>query len=298
MSDTKQGHPEAQHKSFSAVSGAPTGDETESTTHGAPHELAVRAQVEVAAGNEPGRAPPIVFLDMDDVLCLSNQFGSREMLKIIRQESPDRPELWAGLVDAEAAANLYELHMDFRPAFVVSSSWATYLDREQMCQALTRTNLQFVVDNLHAEWRTPRARSSSRRDEITWWLDEHRQPGQAFLVIDDSYSGIGLAHSPLALDGHVVLCRSGYGFTRKRLKEAKFQLLRQLCGRPFQVSTQAPSRASTGPEDDPGTQGSTAVLQRPKVSLSSLTSTEPRTSEDTRRTIAQGRIAELKPDQA
>lgn len=228
MSDTKQVHPEFQHKSISAAGGGPTGGEADSAPHDAPHELAVSPQVEVPAGNEPGHARPIVFLDMDDVLCLSNQFGSREMLKIIRQESPDRPELWAGLVDADAVANLYELHRDFGPAFIISSSWATYLDREQMCHVLMRTNLQFVVDNLHAEWRTPRARSSSRRDEITWWLDAHRMPRQAYLVIDDSYSGTGLAHSPLALDGHVVLCRSGHGFTKKRLKEAKFQLQRQL----------------------------------------------------------------------
>lgn len=171
---------------------------------------------------------PIVFLDMDDVLCLSDQFGSREMLKIIQEEAPDRPELWTGLVDAEAAVNLYELHKEFLPWYVVSSSWATYLDQGQMCQALTRTKLQFVVDNLHAEWRTPRALSSSRRDEITWWLDAHHEPGQPFLVIDDSYSGTGLAHSPLALNGHVLLCRSGYGFTKKRLKEARYQLQRQL----------------------------------------------------------------------
>jgi hypothetical protein len=171
---------------------------------------------------------PIVFLDMDDVLCLSDQFGSLEMLRIIQHEIPDRPELWAGLVDGEAAANLYELHLDFMPWYVVSSSWATYLDRDQMCQALTRTKLQFVVDNLHSEWRTPRALSSSRRDEVEWWLDAHHKPEQPFLVIDDSYSGTGLAYSPLALNGHVLLCRSGYGFTKKRLKEARYQLRRQL----------------------------------------------------------------------
>lgn len=171
---------------------------------------------------------PIVFLDMDDVLCLSIRFGSREMLKIIQQEVPDRPELWAGLVDAEAAVNLYELHAQFVPWYVISSSWATYLDHDQMCQALTRTKLQFVVDNLHAEWRTPRALSSSRLDEIQWWLEAHREPDQPFLVIDDSYSGTGLAYSPLALNRHVVLCRSGYGFTKKRLKEARYQLQRQL----------------------------------------------------------------------
>lgn len=171
---------------------------------------------------------PLVFLDMDDVLCLHKDYHSGRMLQIFKQPVPDDPELWKWLVDAGAAENLRQLNAEFRPAYVISSSWATYLNREQMCEALTRTQLQFVVENLHPEWRTPRARSSSRRDEINWWLDAHRQPSQPFIVLDDSWSGTGLAHSPLALDGHVILCRSGFGFTKKRLKEAHRQLMRQM----------------------------------------------------------------------
>jgi hypothetical protein len=172
-------------------------------------------------------ARPLVFLDMDDVLCLDDVHHSGQMLKIFEQKIQDYPEMWERLVDASAAENLRQLHAEFKPVYVISSSWATYLDREKMCEALTRTKLQFVVENLHAEWRTPRALSSSRRDEIDWWLEAHREPRQPFIIIDDSCSGTGLAHSPLALDGHVVLCRSGYGFTKKRLKEACRQLERQ-----------------------------------------------------------------------
>ena len=170
---------------------------------------------------------PLVFLDMDDVLCLDDVHHSGQMLKILEQTIPDYPEIWQSLVDVGAAENLRQLHAEFKPVYVISSSWATYLDREQMCDALTRTQLQFVVENLHAEWRTPRALSSSRRDEIDWWLEAHREPSQPFLIIDDSWSGTGLAYSPLAGNGHVVLCKGGFGFTKKRLKEACRQLLRQ-----------------------------------------------------------------------
>ncbi|THC45868.1 HAD domain-containing protein [Massilia sp. Mn16-1_5] len=169
----------------------------------------------------------LVFLDMDDVLCLDDVHHSGLLLKIFEQTIPDYPEMWQRLVDFGAAENLRQLHAEFKPVYVISSSWATYLDREQMCEALTRTQLQFVVQNLHAEWRTPRALSSSRRDEIEGWLEAHREPSQPFIIIDDSWSGTCLAHSPLALDGHVVLCRSGFGFTKKRLKEACRQLQRQ-----------------------------------------------------------------------
>lgn len=185
------------------------------------------AKVDLKANNMRHEARPLVFLDMDDVLCLDDVHHSGRMLKIFEQTIQDYPEMWERLVDAGAAENLRQLHAEFKPVYVISSSWATYLDREQMCEALTRTQLQFVVENLHAEWRTPRALSSSRRDEIEWWLEGHREPSQPFIIIDDSWSGTRLAHSPLALDGHVVLCRSGFGFTKKRLKEACRQLLRQ-----------------------------------------------------------------------
>jgi hypothetical protein len=170
---------------------------------------------------------PLIFLDMDDVLCLDEVHHSGKMLKILQQTIPDYREIWEFLVDASAAENLRQLHAKFNPIYVISSSWATYLSREQMCDALTRTQLEFVVQNLHPEWRTPRALSSSRRDEVEWWLAIHRQPSQPFIIIDDSWSGTRLAHSPLAADGHVILCRSGYGFTKKRLKEACGQLQRQ-----------------------------------------------------------------------
>lgn len=170
---------------------------------------------------------PLVFLDLDDVLCLSDVHHSGQLLKIVQGKIPDYPELWKNLVDAGAAANLRLLNHEFNPWFVISSSWATYLSREQMCKALTRTELQFVIDNLHSEWATPRALSSSRRDEIEWWLDAHRESGQPFLVIDDTNSGYTLIRSQLAYDGHVVLCKSEFGFTRKRFKEARQRLRRQ-----------------------------------------------------------------------
>ncbi len=178
-------------------------------------------------GDMRNDARPLVFLDMDDVLCLDDVHHSGQMLKIFEQKIPDYPEMWQRLVDTGAAENLRQLHAEFNPVYVISSSWATYLNREQMCEALNRTKLQFIVENLHAEWRTPRALSSSRRDEIDWWLEAHREQSQPFIIIDDSWSGTRLAHSPLALDGHVVLCRSGFGFTKKRLKEACTQLQRQ-----------------------------------------------------------------------
>lgn len=176
--------------------------------------------------SEPMR--PVVFLDMDDVLCLNRQYTSVQMIMCFQEGRMDWPELWADLVDAAAAANLRTLHEEFAPLYVVSTSWATYLNRAQMCDVFSRTQLQFVIGNLHQEWVTPRARSSSRRDEIDWWLEEFCTGAQPFIVLDDTASGWSLARSPLALDGHVVLCDVGSGFTLEKLEEARQRLKQQL----------------------------------------------------------------------
>ena len=57
-------------------------------------------------------------------------------------------------------------------------------------------------------------------------------------------------------------------------------------------------RTSTRPKDESTVPSSTTASQRRKFSLSNLTSTAPRTDDDVRRAIVQGRFAELKPDQA
>lgn len=173
---------------------------------------------------------PLVFLDMDDVVCLDDQYQSSEMLLYFQAKKPDSAELWEHLVSATAAENLLQLHIEFSPVYIISSSWATFLSREQMCEALTRTGLEFVVENLHEEWRTPRALSSSRRDEIEWWLDTNRELGQSFLVIDDTHSGYTLTGSYFAHEGHLVLCSAGgrTGFNSEKLEIARRCLRRQL----------------------------------------------------------------------
>ena len=56
-------------------------------------------------------------------------------------------------------------------------------------------------------------------------------------------------------------------------------------------------RLSAVPKVEPGAPLSSSASQRRKVSVSSLTSTVPRTAEEIRKAIAQGRFAELKPEQ-
>ena len=177
---------------------------------------------------------PLIFLDFDDVLCLNaSDYNSMMMLRVIdgvTPDTPDTPELWEHLMDRKSVDNLRQLDAEFKPLYVISSSWATHLTNAQLCDVLTRTQLGFVGDNLHEEWKTPRARSSSRRDEIEWWLDANRKAGQAFIVIDDTDSGYTLAYTYFAHEGHLVMCSAGgrSGFGNGQLETARKHLRRQL----------------------------------------------------------------------
>jgi len=171
---------------------------------------------------------PIVFLDMDDVLCVSQEFNSVQVMMCFRENQLDWPELWAGLVDSCAAKNLGLLHDEFTPQYVISSSWATYLDRTKMCDVFTRTQLHFVRENLHAEWMTPRSSSWSRHDEIAAWLEKFNSSCQPFIILDDPGSGWSLEQTLLMTRGHVVLCDEPLGFTTEKLETARKLMRLQL----------------------------------------------------------------------
>jgi hypothetical protein len=183
---------------------------------------------------------PIIFLDIDDVLAISSEFTSYQIITTFKSGDLDNwPELWAGLFFTEARANLATLHSEFWPQYVVSSSWTNYLNREQMQLVFQRTGLEFVADNMHKRWTTPKADGPSRLDEIENWIANHGQRGQPILVLDDSASGWGLCDSFLDDKGLVVLCEPWTGFVAEKLADAQRLLRAQLqmspqlrCGMP------------------------------------------------------------------
>ncbi|MBP0599160.1 hypothetical protein J8I26_13655 [Herbaspirillum sp. LeCh32-8] len=102
----------------------------------------------------------------------------------------------------------------------------------------------------------------------------------------------------------VLLARLGFEldiFDKEVLEQMKGGSAGQAPGSPVMTKVQiavgriqAPAGSSAGA--DIGSKISEAPRQL--VSASDLTSTPPRTAEDIRRAIAEGRVAELKPDQA
>lgn len=171
---------------------------------------------------------PIVFLDMDDVFCIHPEYSSFQAIEALKRKDLAYPELWENLVLPEARLNLAELHLEFSPTYVVSSSWSYGLNLQQMRQVLIRTGMGFVADDLHKDWCTPKLAAPSRLKEIESWLTNHKQPKRPILVLDDYSSGWALQDSRLDKEGYVVFCDVGVGFNSEKLTKARDLLRAQL----------------------------------------------------------------------
>lgn len=175
---------------------------------------------------------PIIFLDIDDVLCVYNTFNSRDVLAALSGDSTvNAEEVLAEVFHPVACYYLRELHDEFKPLYVISSSWTLHLDREQLCKTFLRTGLDFVAHNLHSKWRTVRTEGGNRRSEIEGWLEDWLQAPTLVmrppvLIIDDLRSGLTLFASPLA--SVTVFCADGVGFTFRELRDARGVLRNQL----------------------------------------------------------------------
>lgn len=165
----------------------------------------------------------VVFLDIDDVLCVHRLYNTRQVLAVLGgDETVDATEVWQQIFHASARDNLRQLHDEFEPIYVISSSWVLHLSREQLCETFRRTGLEFVAENLHEHWCTPRESegSSYRLVEIEAWLDTHALLTPApFVILDDLVSGQSIPGSHL--EDNAVLCDAWVGFTHPKLRSAQ-----------------------------------------------------------------------------
>jgi hypothetical protein len=76
--------------------------------------------------------PPLIFLDIDDVLVLNEKYNGWAALEALAHDVEHHPELWQQLVFPEGRDNLRALHDEFSPEYVVSSTWATQFTQEQI----------------------------------------------------------------------------------------------------------------------------------------------------------------------
>ncbi|MDR3453166.1 MAG: HAD domain-containing protein [Rhodoferax sp.] len=174
----------------------------------------------------------MLFLDFDDVICLNNTCGGYDAIHALARVAKepglrfdDFQDLWDQLFDANAKRYLKALHHKFSPWYVLTTSWWWLLEKDALEQILRRSGLEFVADNLHAGWATPKGpRPDVRAREISDWLGRNAEFVDGWVVLDDELSGTGLAdwaaqsHTPF-----VVLCKENVGLTEiefKRLQEA------------------------------------------------------------------------------
>ena len=178
----------------------------------------------LASGVELGDLPaprsgwPIVFLDLDDVLCLNEHVGGLDALDALRGKRLDASFVFRHLWSARAVAILRGIHVRFggRLRYVISSSWRRYYTRPQIIEVMHRSGLEFVGWCLEVSerWATPVMPTQTRAHEVLAWLREHHR-GEPFVVVDDLYSGAELrtyaGPGSELLRGRVVLCEEWCG---------------------------------------------------------------------------------------
>jgi len=154
---------------------------------------------------KPGQ--PLVFLDLDDVLCTGKPYGGYDVFQL----TDDRPaDLWERLWHPPAVHALLKVMEEHRPQVVMTTSWLRLLERDGFVELFRRTGLAVVADAFHPSWQAPQDLRATRRRAVEKWLFAHYW-GEPLVVLDDVHSGTGLRGSALDTAGCVVLCEVGVG---------------------------------------------------------------------------------------
>lgn len=173
----------------------------------------------------------VLFLDIDDVLCLSAPYGGYDVAQAFAAPGlaePDAsrgapPDPWQTLLLPNAVSLLRAIHDEFQPQYVISSDWWWLMEDHLLRRMLQLSALDFVDANLHPDMSTPKGpKRQPRWTEIKAWLDAHREAANNWVVLDDYRSGTGLdiGQPPENLPV-IVLCTESVGLT-----DAEYALLR------------------------------------------------------------------------
>lgn len=163
---------------------------------------------------------PLVFLDFDDVIAIHPDYTSGVVLAALRSGKPHlATEIWENVFHQELRTNLERLHDEFEPSYVISSTWSTYLSRDEIQEVLIRGGLGFVAASLHSNWRSATEVGSYRVTDIAAWLRTNGATRPfAYVILDDLSSGRTLVDS--VLEPYTVFCDEWVGFTEVQLERA------------------------------------------------------------------------------
>lgn len=148
----------------------------------------------------------LLFLDMDEVLCLNNPYGGHAL-----KNQP--PGIWDLLFHRPAVEVLNLVMKEHGPQVIITSSWLSFLEHAAFDKVFRKTGLSAVADNLHAAWEAPQNAGETRCAAIDRWFQEYGWPGQPYVILDDMQSGTGLKGSYHDSRGRVVFCEEGVGLS-------------------------------------------------------------------------------------
>lgn len=159
--------------------------------------------------------PSLCFLDFDDVLCLNRVYGGYDVFQ------PNHPaDLFEKLFHPPAVEILRLIAEEHQPKFVITTSWLRFMEREGFEALFHKTGLPFVAEALHEHWEAPPDRGMTRCQAIEQWLKKHHA-GEAYVVLDDTFSGTGLKGSLMDKQKRVVLCKCDVGLTSTHLSQVR-----------------------------------------------------------------------------
>ncbi len=167
---------------------------------------------------------PIVFLDIDDVICMSDPYSGSSAIAAVRRQRADAEVVYKHLFHAPAVDVLRQLdeQLGAEVRYVITSTWREHLTRSEMAEVLRRCGLAFVANRLEPNdrWSTPAWPERTRLHEIADWLRRHGA-GEPFVVIDDDYSGKALIRARDEgrgpFQGRIVLCQERVGLLPEHL---------------------------------------------------------------------------------
>lgn len=161
----------------------------------------------------------LLFLDIDDVLCLNQPFGGYHARGALLRPADEPKDIWQKIFHPAAAAALKELMLTCHPQVVLTTSWISIMDRQHFVEVFRLTGLEVVAESLHQFWDAPQNVGTSRHTAILKWLGSHHR-GEPLLILDDLTSGEGLVESEWDAAGHQILCEVDRGFHAGLLPKA------------------------------------------------------------------------------
>jgi len=81
----------------------------------------------------------------------------------------------------------------------------------ELRELLEQTHLQFIADNIHAEWRSLDTKTAPLSSVIATWCSANTQPDQLFFILMAEETGHSLYRSKLL--GNATLCKPVEGLT-------------------------------------------------------------------------------------